>query len=282
MCFREISLGCFKKGLSNIVQINVMYNIQPEHSQLELCAEIKHDDSLNPLNEYSVIDNLVNIVGGHELRTPLSIIQGFTELLENYEENPEMRKYMFESIKDSIKRINNLSTRIGIWHRLQAGCNFKMEHMTVQKSFVYELIDEVSNNDIKSLISISATSDAYLILANRVLVSTVFTELLDNAVKFSEKNARIEIDMYVAENNFNFAVTNVSSKTNFSEILEYKAFTQFNRNLYEQQGLGLGIDISAMALKTMNGHLLVETHTPTSRGCQALTFIAQLPIDVQV
>lgn len=244
----------------------------------DLYAEIKHVDTITTDETNSVIDHLVNIVGGHELRTPLSIIQGFTELLENYDESPEMRKYMFDSIKDSVKRINNLSNRIGIWHRLKSGYRFKAEKVSVNKLYVVELLDELLTNDKNVYVNVFVEEENSEIVGNPQLISTVITELLDNAIKFSEKNSDINIRMYTDANNLFFAITNSSDKISFSEIVDYKAFTQFNRNIYEQQGLGLGIDIAAMALKSMDGHLLVEKRNSLSGMNKDITFFAQFPL----
>ncbi len=57
----------------------------------------------------------------HEMRTPLTAIQGMTELLANYEMDPERRKEISAAINDEVKRLTGMITEYLDITRLESG-----------------------------------------------------------------------------------------------------------------------------------------------------------------
>lgn len=257
-----------------------MYHSNLHEMQISNIEYEPHSLSGFYLDEESIINCLIKIVGGHELRTPLSIIQGVTEILEEQQgEINEKNDYFFDAMKHSISRIEKLSRRLGLWHKLRTNLSFEKSTVTINKDFVRNIINSVAdNNEIKDSISIVIYEPQFQIFANSILVSSVFSELIDNAIKFSEKDKKIIAKIYQCDHYLNFSISNISYKTSFAELLEYKPFTQFNRKKFEQQGLGVGIDITSRGLNKAGGRLMISRNGNKASSDQEITFIAQFPI----
>ena len=71
-------------------------------------------------------------------------------------------------------------------------------------------------------------------------LSKIIEELTDNAFKFSEEDSSVFIETQVTGNSFIIKVTDFGRGIKPEDLKEVGAYMQFERALYEQQGLGLG------------------------------------------
>ncbi|MBZ0278069.1 MAG: ATP-binding protein, partial [Anaerolineae bacterium] len=94
----------------------------------------------------------------------------------------------------------------------------------------------------------------------------VITELVDNACKFSESGTLITIRGYIFGDRF-YRVTIHDQGRGMTEeqVSQVGAYMQFERKLYEQQGLGLGLAIARQIIRFYNGvchlHSISERET---------------------
>src|SRR5260221_2514925 len=132
--------------------------------------------------------NLVSMLS-HESRTPLGIIQSSAEILEDYLDQlePAERKEHLQSIQKNTRRMAELMEEALLIGSFDAG---KMEFKAVSLdlgTFVRRLVDEVlSATDRRCPIELSLAEIPAELRADERLLRHIFTNLLTNAVKYSD------------------------------------------------------------------------------------------------
>ncbi len=99
------------------------------------------------------------------------------------------------------------------------------------------------------------------------------SELVDNACKFSAPGTPIEVRASMHNGFYVLTITDHGRGMDPSEIENIGAYAQFQRNLFEQQGVGLGLAIVRRLTEIHNGHF----HLHSMPG-QGTTAEAALPV----
>ena len=152
----------------------------------------------------------------HELKTPITSIGGAVELLSEDmavdDISVDARSVEAMSAEDRILFLNNIQTSNQRMSRLvdRMLSLAKLEGLTaLVDTSGFDLLPSIERliNERYSIIEqaqlrvIKPTQAAYMCVGDRVLLSQAIANLLDNAIKFSEKNGQIEI--IVGPNNAN-------------------------------------------------------------------------------
>lgn len=86
----------------------------------------------------------------------------------------------------------------------------------------------------------------------------VIKELIDNAFKFSDKGYRVTAESKIEEGKFVFRVQNEGRGMTAEQISQVGAMVQFDRDKFEQQGIGLGLFIAKALIELHSGELILE------------------------
>ncbi len=87
----------------------------------------------------------------------------------------------------------------------------------------------------------------------------IISELLDNAFKFSQAGDRVTIKTALTDDYFNIHIQDHGRGMSQQDIQSIGAYSQFNRVVYEQQGLGFGLTITRELVALHNGHLTIDS-----------------------
>ncbi|MBN2764031.1 MAG: HAMP domain-containing histidine kinase, partial [Bacteroidales bacterium] len=140
-------------------------------------------------------DKLFSIIA-HDLRSPLSTLMGFTELLIRNFEKIETKKQkeiiglINKSTNDTYKLLENLLT----WALAQRGLiHYNQDHVNLEV-LIKENILLLENTALEKEISIvNKAGKDIVVKADRQMVSTILRNLLTNAIKFTPVKGQIEI-----------------------------------------------------------------------------------------
>ena len=99
-------------------------------------------------------------------------------------------------------------------------------------------------------------------------------ELLDNAFKYSSPGAQVKVSVTVHEGTFRMVIRDEGRGMTPEQVEHIDSFNQFETNVYQQDGVGLGLAIALRIAKLYGGELTVES-TPG----EGTTAVVKLPSD---
>jgi signal transduction histidine kinase len=189
-------------------------------------------------------DFIANV--SHDFKTPLSVIRSYSEAIsDGLVDEKDAKKYSGEIIKE-VDRLNSLVMDLLQLSKLQDGAyHLKKEAINLQ-----ELVEDCINgfNPIVSSKNITIISSvaAVEIFADKKYLQRVLYNFLDNAIKFSTKDGKIEVFSSLTDNYIRLSVKDYGTGIE-SHLLE-DIWDKYYKNS-QSGGMGLGLPISREILK---------------------------------
>jgi PAS domain S-box-containing protein len=243
---------------------------QRKQVEAEMLRTLAREKELGQLRS-----NFVSMVS-HEFRTPLGIIQSSAEILEDYLDQlePAERKDHLQSIRKNTRRMAELMEEALLIGSFDAG---KMEFKAVSLdlgTFVRRLVNEVlSATDRRCPIELSLAEVPAEFEADERLLRHIFTNLLTNAVKYSDigRVVRFELGRDEGEIVCDIRDQGIGIPDADREWL----FNAFHRghNVSDRPGTGLGLVIVKRCVDLHGGSIKVE-----SKLGEGTTMTVRLPI----
>jgi two-component system sensor histidine kinase/response regulator len=219
--------------------------------------EVKIERFVKIKNAYSNPNFSNNKYFIHEINTPLNGILGPIELLikhkDDFEEN-EINMF-YNAIKTSGNRLNRTLKNSILYDKLK---NNKLDFINDSYSEILNEFLKVQNKiteiDKTQLERIQFDINKSNIKIKDEYLHFILFELLDNALKFSKINKKIIVSGKKYNPEF-YELTIQDCGIGFSEVQlkEINAYQQFDRDMREQQGLGLGLFMSKTFMKKTRG-----------------------------
>ena len=229
---------------------------QRKQVEVEMLRTLAREKELGQLRS-----NFVSMVS-HEFRTPLGIIQSSAEILEDYLDQlePAERKEHLQSIRKNTRRMAQLMEEALLIGSFDAG---KMEFKAVAldlRTFVRRLVDEVlSATDRRCPIELSLADIPAELKADERLLRHIFTNLLTNAVKYSDIGRVVRFEMGCDEGEI---VCDIRDQgIGIPDVDREWLFNAFHRghNVSDRPGTGLGLVIVKRCVDLHGGSIKVES-----------------------
>jgi signal transduction histidine kinase len=200
----------------------------------------------------------------HELRTPMNGILGFINLLKKPELEEEKKEKYIEIVNISAERLLDTMDELVVISRIEAGDN--MLHITSfdlnqEMHFQFAFFKpKADKKAIQLLCSNKIDSNAAIIKSDKIKIASILTNLINNAIKFTNKGT-VEFGNYIENDNLVLFVkdTGVGIPTNRLEAI-FERFVQADTRLTrEHEGLGLGLSITKAYVEALGGKIAVES-----------------------
>ncbi len=242
----------FNKMASNLAQNRDKLEERVSKATQELAKANKDLLKLDTLKS----DFLTNM--SHELRTPLTAAKGGITYLERTLANEDDLKYI-NIVDKNLSRLTWLITDLFDFTKLEAGkieWEFEKENIS---QLVKEVIEILSPIAIKKGISIefSSSKDIIIAIIDLERMEQVFVNILDNAIKFSENNSVIKVNINQTINHVEISIENQGSgidQEHIESIFE-KFHTGHNQKEHNKKGTGLGLAISKAIVIAHRGEI---------------------------
>jgi two-component system phosphate regulon sensor histidine kinase PhoR len=205
-------------------------------------------------------DFIANV--SHELRTPLTSIQGYTEtLLDGSSENGHVREFL-EIIRKNAARMSRLTEDLLTLARVESG----EQRFEVEPTTPAELLNDAveSFRDIVRGQGMELTVEGVVdtpVNADREAIHQVFSNLIENAMKYASSGNRIVLGARNAERGVEFYVRDFGPGV-ASEHLP-RLFERFYRvdkaRSRESGGTGLGLAIAKHIMLAHSGTIHAES-----------------------
>jgi len=196
----------------------------------------------------------------HDLRTPLTSLKtGTSFLYDSYDQiDEDIKKSMLLDINNETSRLNDFVDNLLNMTRLTAN------KFTIKRS--YELVDDLlldvyrrmKNRLINHKLSIQRKKEVTKIFVDSQLLTQVFINLIDNAIRHTDQDSLIKIDYQVETDRVIFTVSDNGGgipEENLTKIFEN--FTSIETKKEDNfRGMGLGLNICKAIVNAHEGEIL--------------------------
>ncbi|MGE5643868.1 MAG: sensor histidine kinase [Byssovorax cruenta] len=215
----------------------------------------------------------------HELKTPLTSIQGFAQaILDDAADTPEKRKQAAEIIYHEAGRMHRLALDLLDLARLEAGtADLKMSSVDLQallQNIVARFTPQAQKAGIHLYLNVPANLPVFVGDGDRL--AQVFTNLVDNALKFIPANGQVTLSAASAGEEMEISITDTGMGIP-NEALPH-LFDRFyqvdaSRAGGEGHGAGLGLAIVKEIIEAHGGRISVRSELG-----HGTTFVIHLPL----
>ena len=197
----------------------------------------------------------------HELKTPITLIEGYTQALNDDILEGAEKQYFIDVIMDESKKMNNLVSDMLDLSQLESG-NFKL---ILEEFFLHELVKPVTKKFSSLLNEKSIELKLTLIEDIKVhadwnRIEQVVTNYMTNAIRHTEHNGYITVSIVDEEDNVCLAVENSGSNIDDAETTKiWDNFYKIDKSRTRKfGGTGLGLSIVKNIILLHGGSCGVE------------------------
>ncbi|WP_293788134.1 sensor histidine kinase KdpD [uncultured Pedobacter sp.] len=216
----------------------------------------------------------------HELQTPISTIVVALESIKKYQlaDQPEkLENYINISVHE-LQRLQAMIEKVLKQEQMDLG-ETKLQFSLIDLQPILQQVIhamEVQVQEKNASIIFSQKSEPLFVKGDAMHISNVFYNLIDNALKYSPADAKIEVLCSIGDHQLT-----VSFKDNgpgINEIYQQQVFERFFRifnqdNIHNVKGSGLGLHYVKQVIALHGGR--VELHSKVGKGCN---FVVILPL----
>ncbi len=219
-------------------------------SQLKKKSNVKQhivEESLSSLQHWRNVAN-------HEIFTPINVLQNILNVIKiNTPIDIEMENIFNMSLRRLKKTLNNLMIISGVHELKNNLVHYSSKNL---QKFIEDTINDnikYTDKNIKINKNINMPDEFFC----REYSMIVLSELIENAIKFSDDNSEVNISIELSNSRFILIITNKCSNLP-ADLNLIKPFYQHNRSHNEQQGLGLGLYLVNTLVNKYNDKFGVE------------------------
>jgi PAS domain S-box-containing protein len=212
----------------------------------------------------------------HELRTPMVAILGFSELLIEIADNPEIKDFADNIIKSAKRLLETLNLILDL-SRIEAGrleiVTREVDIVQLSKNIFQEYISIADKKRLK-IIFCSSRKQIFCKVDERILWESI-NNLLNNAIKYTNVG-EIRIDISINKTNALIKVSDTGIGIPKDKMdLIFEEFRQVSEGLDRSfEGAGLGLSITKNFISKLGGKIFIE-QSIVGKGT---TFTISLPV----
>lgn len=195
----------------------------------------------------------------HELKTPLTSICGFSELLVNGMVDDANKEEFYKLIYDDSKRLLNLIEDIMKISGLETEETFSREEIKL-KELIKDILRAQRNLIDEKNIAVSLEGDG-LVYENKTMMWELFANIINNGLKYNKDGGKLDIKISEDEKNYEVSIVDtgigIPSK-DLARIFErfYRVDKSRSRKI---GGTGLGLSIVKHVLQSIDGKLEISS-----------------------
>ncbi len=251
---------------------HVQFTINKCYQKIRAQAENTELRQLNArLMELSELKDKFLYITNHEIRTPLTIIKGYLEILESMlpDSNPDVVEIL-EILDETTTEMNGLVDRMHLLDNLeQANYSIALQRIDLKKlmSKVYKEIVGLYN---------SRQIDLKIMLDKRPLIvegdyrqlRLVLRELLQNALKFTPDKGKVRVQLELKNGRIIYSVKDDGVGVPFDkQELIFERFYEIqdvinhrtSQNEFMGGGMGIGLSLVKEIVNSMKGEIVLES-----------------------
>ena len=188
----------------------------------------------------------------HDLRTPLTAISSYLDLLDKTEQNKKSERYI-EIIRNRTEALSQLTEELFRYSVITSpDCERKVQPVAVNRILEESILGFYAALQEKNITpNIKITQKRIIRNLDQASLTRIFSNLLNNAIKYSDGNLDIIMD-----NDGNITFSNTASE--MTEVQVERLFDRFYTLENARKSTGLGLSIARILIEQMNGTITAE------------------------
>lgn len=232
-----------------------------ERYDLSAELKIKNFELRKALDELKVLDEAKNkfmILINHELKTPLTVILSFIELLRETPLTPEQKKYLSRIVQGS-EKLKKLVEDTLIFVSAEAG-TLKVDKRKVDLVSASERVEKLLQAQLEEKEQKLVIEGQGCAKTDAQHVQEVILRLVENASRFGKAESEIQVQVEELEDELRFSVHNSGKPISKKVIAGLNSAFNIDEDIMKHsEGLGLGLSLSQALLKTLGSQLEITT-----------------------
>lgn len=246
--FHDLSQGNFSVRVSEDGKIREMREIGRQFNAM--AHDLSNIETLR-------CDFVANV--SHEIKTPLSSIEGYATLLQNPALSNEKREYYAQKILDNSKKLSEMTSNILLLSKLDN------QEIVIGKS-EFRLDEQIRRTILMledrwsaKIIEFDMDLQKQMYLGNEPLLERVWSNLIDNAIKHSHEGGIIRIETEQTEDEISVIITDYGD--GMSDEVKKHIFEKFYQGDRSRstEGNGLGLALVRRIIQLCDGEISVES-----------------------
>ena len=272
-----------KKMLQPIKQLNDAtkkvaagdYDIELETKREDEIGELTHNfnqmtkglkSTENLQKEF--IDNV-----SHEIKTPISSIEGFAKLLKDKDLSDEEREEYSNIIIEESERLSNLAVKMLKLAKLHNQDRIVNKQEILIAEQIRKAVALLEPKWSQKNIIINVNLEEVVFFGDEELIFQVWINILENAIKFSNTNGEIDIKSFKEDNQIIVSIKDNGIGMKQDDIEKaFERFYQIDKS-HSEEGSGLGLAIVKRIVELSEGKIEIK-----SKENKGTTVIVKLPV----
>ncbi len=261
----NLSSDVIVKSNDEIKMLAESFNKMRESLRLSLKEKEEVISRLEKLNKYYM--EMLGFIN-HELMHPLSVLKGYLVMLEDGSlgETNEKQKKAISVLRRNVETLINMLVKYLQLSRIERG---KLEVNKIKLNFYTEILMPIAENEFQALsekemklkLENEEMFKTVLIEGDPILLKVVFTNLINNAIKYGNAGSEIKIGVEITKQEYQFYVYNegIGIPKDKKEVI-FNQFERLDREIERvNKGTGLGLFIARFIINKHGGNMWVES-----------------------
>ena len=187
----------------------------------------------------------------HDLRTPLTAINGYLDLLEREEKSENVQRYLSQ-IRNRTEVLKNLTEELFRYSVVTSSQDLKPEHMDVVRALEESLLSFYAVMQEKGIQpEIELPEEPIFRELDAGAVNRIFSNIISNALKYSDGDLSVVMDK-------NGRIIFSNTAHNLNAVTVGRLFDRFYTVEASRNSTGLGLSISKLLIERMGGTIFAE------------------------
>ena len=209
-------------------------------------------------NEILKNDFISNV--SHEIKTPLAIIQNYAKALTNKNLDEETKEKYLNSLQNACKKLSDLITNILKLNKLEnQNLKLDLKQFNLSESITNQILNYETLIENKNIELECDIEEDINIISEETYLEIIWSNLISNAIKFTDNNGKIIISLRKLNNEITFKIKDtgcgIDSETG-KNIFE--KFYQGDTS-HSKEGNGLGLALVKKVIDILGGQIRVES-----------------------
>ena len=239
----------------------------------KMTADLKDYQALQLRTQVSEMKEQVFRAVAHDLRAPLLGLQGYLHILQSGKVSEEEKAQYLKLMSEAARNLSALLEDVLDVSRVEAGILAPSKEQVDIAEMVGRVVDTLAPVAAEKELQLENQVPSISLLADAKLLQRVITNLVSNAIKFTDKGF---VRICANEGEKCYFIRVIDSGIGITEAEMKELFQKYRQLHTDRPGFGLGLFISRQIVEAHGGTLSVS-----SQPGQGSTFTIELPKEIK-